>query len=359
MKKGFYLTGITLGVLVVLAAITLVVVNHVNDHYVDPGQRQVTAAGYVERSIRVNAVDLSYVEGPDNGPPLLLLHAQHMDWYSYNLVLPALAASFHVFDVDYPGHGATTQPTDYPMTANQIGGDLGDFITTVIKEPAYVTGNSSGGLLTTWLAANRPELVKAILLEDPPLFAAQQPRIQQTVAYKSFVTSYHAVQDRTDDFLLYWIRSNKTFFDKNVGPGSGFALTQAIRSYRSAQPGAPVEIGLLKNDTVRQLLRGLDEYDPRFGAAFYDGTWNTGFDHAQALRQITCPVLLLHADVEVNADGLLVGAMSQGEADRAMSLLGNGTYRNINASHVVHLDQPTEFTKILTDFFLGWPRPLR
>ena len=110
MKKGFYLTGITLGVLVVLAAITLVVVNHVNDHYVDPGQQQVTAAGYVERSIRVNAVDLSYVEGPDNGPPLLLLHAQHMDWYSYNLVLPALAASFHVFAADYPGHGPTTQP---------------------------------------------------------------------------------------------------------------------------------------------------------------------------------------------------------------------------------------------------------
>jgi pimeloyl-ACP methyl ester carboxylesterase len=345
--------GIVLVVLVVLAAVALVVVKQINDRYADPGQAAVTRAGYVAKTATVNRVELSYVEGPGNGPPLILLHAQHMDWYSYNLVLPALARSFHVFGIDYPGHGGTTYPATYPMTAEQIGGDLGDFINTVVREPAYVTGNSSGGLLATWLAANRPDVVRAVLLEDPPLFAAEQPRIQQTVAYRSFVTSHRAVQDGADDFLLYWIESSKPFFDRHVGKGSAFALRQAVKSYRKAHPGAAVEIGLLNNDTVRQFVRGLDAYDPRFGAAFYDGTWHNGFDHAEALRRITCPVLLLQAGSEIRADGVLDGAMSRPDADRAMALLAHGTYRRIDAGHVVHLDKPGEFTDILTNFFLG------
>jgi pimeloyl-ACP methyl ester carboxylesterase len=70
----------------------------------------------------------NYAEGPDAGPALLLLHAQTLDWYTYSEVLPALAAKFHVFAVDYPGHGKTICPDTYPMTASQIGGDLAGFI---------------------------------------------------------------------------------------------------------------------------------------------------------------------------------------------------------------------------------------
>lgn len=51
-------------------------------------------------------------------------------------VLPRLSRSFHVFAVDYPGHGDTVVPADYPMTAEQIGGDLGDFVETVVGGPA-------------------------------------------------------------------------------------------------------------------------------------------------------------------------------------------------------------------------------
>lgn len=339
------------GCLVVLAATALVVVKLVNDHYTDPGQARIDAAGYTRRTASINGVGLSYVEGPDNGPPLVLLHAQHMDWYSYNLVLPELAKSYHVYDVDYPGHGATTTPAGYPMTAERIGADLGDFLGTVVKEPAYVTGNSSGGLLATWLAANRPQAVRAVLLEDPPLFASEPSRIQRTIAYRSFVTSHNAVRDGVDDFLLYWIASSKEFFDNRVGKGSGAALTEAIKSYRGANPGAPVELGLLRDDTVRQFVRGLDEYDPRFGDAFYDGSFNAGFDHASALARITCPVLLLQADYEVRADGVLDGAMTREDAERATALLRDGTYRRVQAGHVVHLDDPEGFTGILTGFF--------
>lgn len=349
--------GITLaaaaGVVVLVAATGVVIVKTKVDRYTDPGAAAIEAAGYVQRTARVNDVDLSYVEGPDNGPPLVLLHAQHMDWYSYNLVLPALAESFHVYDIDYPGHGATTVPDDYTWTADQIGSDLSDFMAAEIGEPAFVTGNSSGGLLTTWLAANRPDQVRAVLLEDPPLFSAEADRIDGTIADRSFTTSYDAVQDGDDDFLLYWIESNSAFFTKNVGPGTPLLLTEAVKSYRGANPGAPVEISLLSDDTVRQLVRGLDQYDPRFGAAFHDGTWNAGFDHADALSRIECPTLLLHAEYSYTDQGILNGALDQDDADRAMSLLQDGTYQQIDSTHVVHLAHPEEFVSTLEGFFLG------
>ena len=69
-------------------------------------------------------MEWSYAEGADNGPPLLLLHAQHMEWFSYSRVFPSLAERFRVIAVDCPGHGKTVVPQQYPMTANRIGADL-------------------------------------------------------------------------------------------------------------------------------------------------------------------------------------------------------------------------------------------
>ncbi len=347
------LMGAVIGVFAVMLVGVVLMVRHKIDTEVDPFHAKVAAAGYVAKTIQVNRVSLRYVEGPDNGPPLVLLHAQHLDWFSYSRVLPELAKSFHVFDIDYPGHGDTTTPAGYPMTAKQIGSDLGDFIMQQIGEPVFITGNSSGGLLATWLAANRPELVKAALLEDPPLFSSEYPRIKQTIADKSFAASQKAVQERDGDFLLYWIHAMAPFIEKNVGPGTPFLLTQAIKAYRRAHPGQPAEIGLIHNDTVRLLLRGLDRYDPRFGMAFHDGSWNRGFSHAAALAKISSPILLMQANTSTLPDGTLDGAMSAADAARAMSLLANAQFVKVDATHVVNLDQPDQFTRILENFFLG------
>jgi pimeloyl-ACP methyl ester carboxylesterase len=335
-----------------VAAAGLAVAGRVMARRVDPWKARVAAAGCTAKTARIGDVDLGYVEGPDNGPPLVLLHAQHMDRFSYSRVLPALVKRFHVFVVDCPAHGTTVVPERYPMTANRIGADLAAFIETAIGGPAYVTGNSSGGLLTAWLAANRADLVRAIVLEDPPLFSAEYPRIKTTIADRSFATCSDAIRDDVDDFLLYWIYSNRAFFSTNVAPGAATLLAQLVKVYRVARPGQPVDIGLVRNDTVRLFLRGMDQYDPRFGAAFHDGTWNAGFDHAETLAKISCPALLLHADFSFLPDGTLNGAMTQDDADKAVSLLADGTYRKVDATHVVHLAKPDLFVDVLHDFFL-------
>lgn len=346
MRIVIAIAGTALPVLVVVLWLKIIA-------YVDPWEKKVKDAGYVEKTAHIDNISLHYVEGPNNGPPLVLLHAQFLDWFSYSRVLPTLAKSFHVYDIDYPGHGSTVTPESYPMTANQIGRDLGAFMQTFIGKPAFLTGNSSGGLLAVWLAANRPTLVKAVLLEDPPLFTSEFPNIKRTIAYRAFKTSYDGAHDHANDFLLYWIHGNAKFFERNVGPGSAFLLTEAIKAYRVSHPEHPADIGLIRNDTIRLMVRGLDRYDPRFGAAFYDGSWNAGFDQATALQKIACPVLLVQANYTFLPDGTLNGAMAYNDAHRAATLLHNGAYIKVDATHVINIEKPTLFIRLVQNYFLS------
>jgi len=344
-----------LAILVLILTLALIVLMTYMKHYKNPADKALAQSGISEKTLFVGDVNFNYAEGPNKGPALLLLHAQTLDWYTYSKVLPELSTKFHVYAVDCPGHGKTTVPDDYSMTASQIGSDLAEFIKTAIGQPAYVTGNSSGGLLATWLAANKPDLVKAIVLEDPPLFSAEYPEVKKTVANKLFAASHKAIQDAdyTGNFLDYWIQNGTEFFKTYTGgTASQKVIKFAVNSYRSANPGDPVEIAFLPA-SVQEMMRGLNTYDPRFGDSFYEGKWNEGFEHAEALQKIQCPTLLLQADFGYLEDGTLNGAMSKEMAGRAVSLVKNCEYRKVDAGHVTNLEAPGQFISILESFFSG------
>jgi pimeloyl-ACP methyl ester carboxylesterase len=320
-------------------------------NYKDPYHKKVEKGGFVEKSLNIENTKLFYVEGPNNGPVLLLLHAQMMDWFDYSRVLPELSKSFHIFVVDYNGHGKTTSP-DENMCANEIGKTLAMFIEKEISGKIYVSGNSSGGLLAVWLASRRPDLVRGLILEDPPLFASEYPRVKQTVAYKSFTTCHTYLNSQSnEDFLRYWIHSSAAFIAKNAGDKAQRRLLSMIEIDRRENPGSPVELPLLPV-MLRMFFRGMSQFNPNFGDAFYTGKWNKGFDHSQALKNIQCPVLLLQANYQINEEGLLEGAMTKEDAQLAMSYLKNGSYKRIDADHVVHLDKPQKYVEITKQFFL-------
>ena len=109
------------------------------------------------------------------------------------------------------------------------------------------------------------------------------------------------------------------------------------------------------DDPIRDAAANIVAWEgnsPAVGYCAFDGTWNAGFDHAEALAKISCRTLLMHADFSFLPDGTLNGAMTQQDADKAVSLLANGTYRKVNATHVVHLDKPDLYIDVLHDFFL-------
>lgn len=51
-----------------------------------------------EHSFKAGPVTLNYVEGPETGPPLVLLHGGSARWQAVESIIPELAALLHDFD---------------------------------------------------------------------------------------------------------------------------------------------------------------------------------------------------------------------------------------------------------------------
>jgi len=307
---------------------------------------KVRRAGYVEKQIEVNGSTINYAEGPNNGPALLLIHGQVTSWKDYHRVLPALARDFHVFAIDVYGHGGSDRdPKKY--TANALAEDTSVFIQQVIGEPVIVSGHSSGGLIAANLAAKSPEWVTGVVLEDPPLFTSVHPRAMTTWNYVELSTLAHNfLKSGEDDFQLYYLKHTPFWdFFKEV---KDLFLSRAVR-YRETHPDRPVKLFFMP-PAFNQLFTNMDAYDPRFGEAFYNNSFHDGFDHAETLRSIHVPSVLIHTNWSYDENGTLLAAMDAEDAERARSLMRDVVFYKVDSGHGFHFENPKEFIKILRDF---------
>lgn len=336
--------GSLLGVLLLAAA--GYVLNNLN--YYKAPLRAAFTAGFTEKQATLaDGTRLNYAEGPRNGPALLLIHAQCVAWQDYAAVLPQLSKHYHVFAVDCHGHGKSSQnPEKY--SANAMGMDFAWFIENVIGEPVVASGHSSGGLLVAWLAANSPQNVHGIVLEDPPFFSCEPARAEKSFAWVDSFTTAHAFlqQDAEKDYPLYYLRHSRwlTFFGKGRDGILKFATT-----YRANHPAQRLEFFFLPS-SINRMFWAMDSYDPRFGDAFYDGAWHAGFDHAETLARIQCPSILIHASWRFDENGILLAAMSGEDAGRAHSLIQDNRLIDIASGHDVHSEKSKQFTRMLIDF---------
>ena len=344
IKITLLVAGSILAILVLAAG---VYVYHNLNYYKAP-LRRTMRAGFVEKQVTLDdGTILNYAEGPDNGPALLLIHGQMVSWEDYADVLPALSGYYHIFAVDVHGHGKSSKdPEKY--SAEAIGKDLAWFLENVIGEPVVVSGHSSGGLLTAWLAANAPENVRGVVLEDPPFFSTEASRVQDTFAWVDSFEPIHRflAQDETDDFALFYLEN--CYWLNFFGDGRE-GILQYVRSYRAKHPQEKLEIFFLPPSITRIFLF-LESYDPAFGGTFYDTSWNENFDHAETLARINMPSVLIHTNWSYDENGILLAAMSGEDAVRAHSLIPGNKLINVVSGHDVHAEKPKDFTQIMLDF---------
>jgi pimeloyl-ACP methyl ester carboxylesterase len=316
-------------------------------------KRALARAGIVERRFFTGEVELYFVEGPAAGTPLVLIPGQTMPWESYTKVLPALAKRFHVFALDVRGHGKSGR-TPGAYTLHAMGRDVAALLRGVVKEPAVVSGNSSGGVIAVAAAVECPELVRAVVPEDPPFFSCEYPRIRECYVWRvlqsavkhlsgpgprdipGFFADFEAPTDGSQKIMRF--------------PRPAVQLVRALlRAHRLMRPAGPIDLPFLPL-AVRLFVRGLSEYDPGFSRAFLDGSAQAGFSHEAALRAVRCPMLLLHADWFVHPKLGLVGAMTDEDVARVRALVPHLEYRRIRGAHVLHVDRPAEFVGAVTAF---------
>lgn len=338
---------IALGVVVALVVLAVAGYLWNNATARDRETAAVRDAGFTEQQATVDDLALTYGEGPDNGSPLVLVHGQGSRWEDHALVLPDLAERHHVFAVDVPGHGGSGRLPAERYTNAEVAEILARFVDEVVGEPALLSGHSSGGLLVLQVAAEHPDLVTGLLLEDPPLFSSEMPRLLETTGGGLPTIARDYLAEHPDgaggtDFQRWFVERSDYF--AFFGPAEGPIVDYSLR-WIDDHPDEPLRVFYLP-PLVSVYFEGLVEYDPAFGAAWVADRWYDGFDAAASLAAVDVPTTLIHTNYFEQArgsayqDGVLMAAMDADDADRALTLLPDAELVQVASGHLVHYERP-------------------
>ncbi len=99
------------------------------------------------------------------GAPIVLVHGLMGRGSTWSRQLPWLTEHGAVYTYDAPWHRGHDVEDDQPISTERFVADLGDAV-TALGGPVSLVGHSMGGLHAWCLAAARPDLVTALVVED-------------------------------------------------------------------------------------------------------------------------------------------------------------------------------------------------
>jgi 3-oxoadipate enol-lactonase/4-carboxymuconolactone decarboxylase len=108
------------------------------------------------------------VEGPEEAPPVLLLHSIGTGLHVWDPQAAALAKRYRVIRPDLRGHGASGVPA-YPYDMAMLARDAAAVLDALGLDRAHVAGLSIGGRIAMQMAADHPGRVASLLLLDTAL----------------------------------------------------------------------------------------------------------------------------------------------------------------------------------------------
>lgn len=118
------------------------------------------------QTVKLNSVTLHVAEtGPADGPALVFSNSLGTDFRIWDQVLPLLPQGLRVVRYDKRGHGLSDCP-EAPWGMRDHVADLGGIMDTLGVSGAVICGLSVGGVIAQGLAAERPDLVSALILCD-------------------------------------------------------------------------------------------------------------------------------------------------------------------------------------------------
>lgn len=248
-----------------------------------------------ERSFDTGSVVLHYVEGGGGGaPPLLLLHGGAWCWQEFLPLVPVLGTRRRIHAMDLRGHGRSGHtPGHYRIV--DFADDVATFLERRIGEPAVIQGHSLGAVVAIVVAVRHPEMVKALILEEPALSLENYRQVvtgakDVYAAWSALAGGSRSAFDLARDLA-----------DTIVGGAGGAKDSGEGADAADAGRGKPLRFGDIPGVTQDWLmflglcLRGLDPTFLTFLLEHYD-EFLSGFDPAHFLPKVECPTLLLHGE---------------------------------------------------------------
>ena len=152
---------------------------------------QAMGQSFQPTKIRVHGVELHYIE-QGQGEPLILLHGGQGDYRSWEPQLKAFAQHYRV--IAYSRR--YNYPNDNPLTAKYQSvyteaDDLAAFIHQLKLGRVHLVGTSIGAFTALVLAVKHPELVRTMVLAEPPVHQWVRDTPEGAGVYSEFMTTIH------------------------------------------------------------------------------------------------------------------------------------------------------------------------
>ena len=124
--------------------------------------------GIESRSVHVAGYRVHYlVEGPTNGPVVVLVHGLGGRAEDWSYLTPYLAeAGFRVYRPDLPGYGRSEWPGDFSYAVHDEAEVVVGFLDALGLKQVDLGGWSMGGWIVQLVAARHPERVRRLMLFD-------------------------------------------------------------------------------------------------------------------------------------------------------------------------------------------------
>jgi pimeloyl-ACP methyl ester carboxylesterase len=226
-------------------------------------------------TVSINGIDLVY-EKEGSGPPLVFFHGGNASAVWCQHLIPHLMRGYTCYALEQRGHGRSARSLSGEYNISAFIDDAVEFLDRV-SGPATLVGWSLGGVVSMAAAARRPDLVKAIFLEDsvPQVYAARR---QSTTGVPAFFGLLAPVAERKE-------RESSSLVEHMLNIGS-----IPVRGSTILELWPPQQLAQFARDaygTASEYYRQVAD----FRAALADETCDA------IPAGVRCPVHLLYGDI--------------------------------------------------------------
>jgi N-formylmaleamate deformylase len=131
--------------------------------------------------VHANGIDIHYYRssGGNNKPAILFLHGFTDSGLCWTRVARDLEGDYDVIMTDARGHGRSSRLDENQFSTTLLADDAAAVIRALALNKPYLFGHSMGAITSAAVAATYPELVRALVLEDPPFMDMPPSQIRE------------------------------------------------------------------------------------------------------------------------------------------------------------------------------------
>ena len=268
-------------------------------------------------------VKLAYDDsGETDLSPIVFLHGLSSARTTWARITPSVEGRNRILTIDHRGHGESSRAPD-TYVLDRYGDDAIAFCEEIVGKPAVLVGHSLGGVVAAYVAGQRPDLVRAVLLEDPPLYRGGE---QQPPESNSVAAFFPMLRQILGDLQQR---------------GAPVEDCEAMLHATPAMNGKGTLADVMGPEGSRAHALAWMQVDPEVFTPAIDGRAITGGNPDATLQ---CPTLVLRADPKLGA------AFTTEDAERFARSNPAAVIKVVDgASHIIHDEQPDRFRTELGD----------